>query len=341
MFGISGIITVLAVIIVFGLIIFIHELGHFLTAKAFGVKVHEFSLGMGPCLLKKNSGETQYSLRTFPIGGYVRMEGEDFDSEDENAFNKKKPWQRLIVLAAGGIMNFFLGFALLMIFTGSNPDYVITTNEVAELAEGYNAEKAGIEKGDRIIKIDNSTVRTQMDMSLALDGKSNADITVKRNGEKLKFNVDILQEDGSYKLGIYVKRVDKNIATVAKNSFDMLFTVIKYTYSSFGDLFKGEIGVEDTSGPVGIVTEIGKASQRGFLDVLWIMILLTLNLGVVNLFPLPALDGGRIIFVLIELITRKKVNQNVEGIIHTIGFLLLILLMLYITKNDIVKLFKG
>jgi len=335
------IITALTVIIVFGLVIFIHELGHFLTAKAFKVKVHEFALGMGPCIFKKKQGETQYSLRAFPVGGYVKMEGEDEESEDENAFNRKKPYQRLIILAAGAIMNFILGFVLLMLFVGLNSDYYISSTVVSDVIEEYHADDAGIKQGDKIIEIDGSKINTKIDMSLALENKENVEVTVIRDKKKQSFNVKTTDVGGIKTLGVYVETLDKNFINILKHSYHQTFTIIKMTYKTFFDMFKGKVGVEQMSGPVGIVTEIGNAAQRSLFDVLWLLIIITLNLGVVNLFPLPALDGGRIIFVLYEMITRKKLKPETEGIIHFIGFAILILFMLYITKNDIVRLFKG
>lgn len=338
---INGIVTVLAVILVFGLVIFIHELGHFMTAKAFKVKVNEFALGMGPAVLKRTKGETQYSLRAFPVGGYVKMEGEDEESENENSFDKKKPYQRLIIIVAGAFMNFILGFLLLILFVGINSNYSIASTVVTNVIEEYYADDAGICAGDKIIKIDNSYVRTKIEMSLALEGKENVEVTVKRNGEKLKFNVKTSEVEGYRTLGVQIKLLDKNIINVAKHSFDMSIAVIKMTYHSFFDMLIGSVEINQMSGPVGIVTEIGEATQRGFLDVLWLLIIITLNLGVVNLFPFPALDGWRAVFILFEMLTKKKIDGRIEGMINMIGLAVLMIFILYITKNDIAKLFKG
>ena len=212
------IITALTVIIVFGLVIFIHELGHFMSAKAFKVKVHEFALGMGPTIFKKKSGETQYSLRAFPVGGYVKMEGEDEESEDENAFNKKKPFERLIILASGAIMNFVLGFVILLLFVGINKNYIIVSPVVSDIVSESYADDAGILKDDRIIKIDGAKINTKIDMSLALQNKESVNVVVKRNGETHSFDIKTTDVKGTKTLGVYLKTLDKNLLNIIINS---------------------------------------------------------------------------------------------------------------------------
>ena len=336
----TAIITVLCVIIIFGLIIFIHELGHFLTAKMFGVKVHEFALGMGPKLFGKQIGDTLYAVRLIPMGGYVKMEGEDENSEDEGAFSNKKPWQRFIILFAGAFMNLVLGFMLLVTLNAVSPRLpAIPKMEVASVIEGMGAEAAGIKAGDKLIAIDGSRIYTQLDMSLALDGKETVVVTVKRGSEKQTMPVNLTEQDGNRYVGIRQAVEEKNAGNLISYSFHETFSIIKLTYQSFFGMFNGTVAVEQMSGPVGIVTEISNAAQSGFFDVMWLALIISLNLGVVNLFPLPALDGGRIVFVLWEMITKKKLKPEHEGLIHFIGFVILIAFMLYITKNDIVKLF--
>ena len=325
----TAIITILCVIIVFGLIIFIHELGHFLTAKMFGVKVHEFALGMGPKLFGKQKGDTLYSVRLIPMGGYVKMEGEDADSSDPAAFSNKKPWQRFIILFAGAFMNLLLGFLLLVTLNAASPRLpVIPKMEVVSVVEGMGAQAAGMQAGDKIIEIDGSRIHTQLDFNLALDQKGTVSVTVERDGQ-----------NHTLPLGISQATEEKHFGNLISYSFFETFSIIKLTYQSFFGMFSGTVGVEQMSGPVGIVTEISNAAQSGFFDVMWLALIICLNLGVVNLFPLPALDGGRIVFVLWEMLTKKKLKPEQEGFIHFIGFVILILFMLYITKNDIVKLF--
>lgn len=336
----TAIITILCVIIVFGLIIFIHELGHFLTAKMFGVKVHEFALGMGPKLFGKQKGDTLYSVRLIPMGGYVKMEGEDADSSDPAAFGNKKPWQRFIILFAGAFMNLLLGFVLLVVLNAASPRLpIVPKMEIAAVQQGMGAEQAGILAGDKMIAIDGNRVRTQLDLNLALDAKDSVTVTVERDGEKQTVPVTLTEVDGTGRLGVIQKVEEKHIGNVISYSFFETFSIIKLTYQSFFGMFNGSVGVDQMSGPVGIVTEISNAAKTGFFDVMFLALIISLNLGVVNLFPLPALDGGRIVFVLWEMLTKKKLKPEQEGFIHFIGFVILILFMLYITKNDIVKLF--
>ena len=336
------IITILCVIVIFGLIILIHELGHFLTAKMFGVKVHEFAIGMGPKLFGKQKGDTFYSVRLIPMGGYVKMEGEDTDSQDPAAFNNKKPWQRFIILFAGAFMNLLLGFVLLVTLNAASPRLpVVPTMEVAAVQEGYGAEAAGMQPGDTILEVDGNRLHNRLDLLLALDGKDRVSVTVDRSGQKHTLPVTLTDVDGSRVLGIQQAVEEKNVGNLLSYSFFETFSIVKLTYQSFFGMFTGEVAVEQMSGPVGIVTEISNAAQTGFFDVLFLAIIITLNLGIVNLFPLPALDGGRIVFVLWEMITKKKLKPEHEGLIHFIGFVILILFMLYITRNDIMRLFAG
>ncbi len=336
----TAIITILCVIVVFGMIILIHELGHFLTAKMFGVKVHEFAIGMGPKLFGKQKGDTFYSVRLIPMGGYVKMEGEDENSEDPAAFNNKKPWQRLIILVAGAFMNLLLGFVLLVTLNAASPRLpVVPTLEVAAVQEGYGAEAAGMQAGDKLLEIDGNRLHTRLDLILALDGKEQVSVTVDRGGQKHTLPVTLTEDGGSRVLGIRQVTEEKNVGNLISYSFFETFSIIKLTYQSFFGMFNGTVAVEQMSGPVGIVTEISNAAQSGFFDVMFLALIISLNLGVVNLFPLPALDGGRIVFVLWEMITKKKLKPEHEGLIHFIGFMILILFMLYVTKNDIARLF--
>jgi regulator of sigma E protease len=334
----AGIITAIWVILVFGLIIFIHELGHFGTAKFFGVKVHEFAIGMGPAIWKKQKNETLYSVRAIPMGGYVKMEGEDEASSDEGSFSSKKPWQRFIILFAGAFMNIALGFLISIIFT------ILTSNMIiGDVLEGYPAQTAGIQVGDRILKVNGVEINSDVVFKnlineLKIDNQV-LNLEVSRNGQKLNFSVPIIQNEKGVLIGIAYQPFSKDFSTIISYSYIRCVNIIQMTYQTFFGMFSGKVAVSDVSGPVGIVKEIGAAAQRGFSDVLFIGMLISLNLGVINLMPIPALDGGRIVFVLFEMITRRKLKPEWEGYIHFAGFALLILFMLYVTKNDIVKLF--
>ena len=230
----TGLLTALCVILIFGLIILIHELGHFITAKLFGVTVHEFAIGMGPKIFGKQKGDTFYSVRLIPMGGYVKMEGEDEASESEGAFSKKKPWQRFIVLFAGAFMNLLLGLFLLVLSNGINPNLsVLPTMEVASLQEGMGAEAAGILPGDVITTVDGSRIHTHLDLNMALQGKETVSVTVDRMGEDLSFQVPLTVQGGYSYLGIVRKSQEKNLWNVISYSYFEAFSIVKMTYQSF------------------------------------------------------------------------------------------------------------
>lgn len=328
--------TAISFIFVFGLIVFVHELGHFVTAKMSGVHIHEFSLGMGPAIFKKQKGETLYALRAFPIGGYVKMEGEDGESEDPRSFSRKKPWQRLIILAAGALMNFVLAYILLIIvmFSLGAPS---TTLESVVMDKP--AALAGIMANDQIIVINGEPV-SEWEYVTAKIGNSQGEqltIIVKRGTETLSFDViPVLSEAKTYQLGIQTKMMkDVDQAFVhATQRFGMFFTDIFKFFSTLGS----KTEEAQIVGPVGLVKVIGDASQQGILNLLFLAAYISINLGIINLLPFPALDGGRIIFVLIEMIMGRPVNREKEGFVHFIGFAILMGLMVYLVFNDISNL---
>lgn len=336
--------TAVSAIIVFCVIIFIHELGHFLTAKLFGMTVNEFSVGMGPRIGGFKRGGTEYSLRVLPLGGYVRLEGEDGDSEDKNAFCNKSKIARLIVLAAGAFMNFVLGFLLFAIIMSNAASFA--TNKVGTVLEGSAFSDAQIQPGDEIISMHgksySSKVRTYNDITYFMykNGNENAEIIFRRDGKEFGVNTapKYSEENGRYLFGFTPMTEEKTFHGVVRYTWYQSLFVIKVVLLSFVDLIKGSVPASDISGPVGIVGEIGNAAKNGILSLINLAALISLNLGVVNLLPLPALDGGRILFVLIEIIRRKPVPAEKEAMVHALGFVLLIALMLVITFFDITKL---
>ena len=332
--------VIIAAVLIFGILIFVHELGHFLAAKHFNIKIHEFSIGMGPAVWKKRKGDILYSLRALPIGGFVKMEGEDFESDDDRAFNKCAPWKRIIVLIAGAFMNILLGFLIFVLAFSLVPKMSVPV--VREVVEGSAAQTAGLAAGDKIVSINGAAVHLQSDVSFEMyrNGGAEAKIEVLRDGKKMTFYLTPQNEDGRYIVGYYPATAKRTVGSVLQDSFYYNFFVIKVVYVSLFELIAGHVAVSDMSGPVGIVSEIGQAVKYGFADVLNFAGLIAVNLGVMNMLPLPALDGGRAVFALIEMITRKKVKPEVEGYVHTIGFLLLIALMVFVTYSDIVKLIK-
>ncbi|MBP3330543.1 MAG: site-2 protease family protein [Clostridia bacterium] len=342
---------IIVAILFFGLIIFIHELGHFTFAKLFKVKVNEFAMGMGPTILKKKIKETTYALRLLPIGGFVSMEGEDEDSDDERSFSKKPCWQRIIIVAAGAVMNLLLGL-IICICINANQD-LIATSTVAGFREDAVSISSGLQKEDKIIEIDDHSVTSYMDLSFLMmrDKDGVMDITVKRDGEKVRLN-DVKFEMREYEDGTKSMYFDfvvygvepgfKNVITAASGE---TLSIIKVVYLSLFDLVTGQYGLNELSGPIGTVTYIADAATdagktHDWSTLLLIMALITINIGVFNLLPLPALDGGRLFFMVIELIRRKPIKQKYEAWIHAAGLALLIILMIVISASDILKLIK-
>lgn len=342
---------IIVAVLFFGLIIFIHELGHFTFAKLFKVKVNEFAMGMGPTIFKKKGKETTYALRLLPIGGFVSMEGEDEESEDDRSFSKKPCWQRIIIVAAGAVMNLLLGLVICICINATQE--LIATPVVADFREDAVSVSSGLEKNDKIVKIDNHSVSSYMDLSFLMmrDKDGVMDITVKRDGEKVlledvEFQMREL-EDGTkamyFDFIVYgVKPTFGNVITAAAGE---TLSIIKVVYLSLFDLVTGQYGLNDLSGPIGTVTYIADAATdagqtRDFSTLFLIMALITINIGVFNLLPLPALDGGRLFFMAIELIRRKPIKQKYESWVHAAGLALLILLMLVISASDIFKLIK-
>lgn len=342
-----GIGYILLAILVFGILIFIHELGHFAVARKCGVDIKEFAIGMGPQILawKSKKYETQYSLRLLPIGGYVSMVGEDEDSDSENAFNNKSVWQRLLIIAAGPIMNLVLGFIVMIVMVcmiGTlhsntiyyNPDTVAVS------------QSCGLQDGDRVIKVENTRVHTWYELSYEImnRGYEPIDITVIRNGEQVYLE-DVLfptVESSGVLFGdvdFLPQTEELNLVNLLKHSFYRSVSTVKMVVDSFVDLIRGRFGIDSMSGPVGITQTIGNYASLGFIYLLHIFGVITINLGVFNLFPIPALDGGRLLFLVAEAIIGRPLNRKVEGYIHFIGLVLMLCLALYVTFNDILRLF--
>ena len=449
---ITSVLTTIALILIgvllFELIIFIHEFGHFITAKKSGIKVNEFSLGMGPKLFSFGKGETKYSLRIFPIGGYCAMEGEDEESPEPRAFNNAKIWKRMIVIIAGAVMNIILGLLLMFVIVVQQ-DSFSTTTVSSFPATSYSAN-SGLQVGDEIKEINGYGISTSMDFSYPIStadlktvkgdtlevykedccnylynmaakavqeqgksisdetiyelnktlstasGKINtvndkeranelyqeyykeinsllgiedytieeikvketrqrytADILVERDGEEVMLN-DVqfftytTKDDDEPKMSMdfYVEQMDKTVGSVISQTFKQTISTCKMVYASLGGLLTGKFGFKDLSGPVGIasaVTEVASESlQSGFLDavnsIIYVMMIITVNLGLFNMLPFPALDGGRFVFLLIEAIRRKPVPRKAEAVVNSIGMALLILLTIVITVSDVFKL---
>lgn len=342
---------ILIAILFFGLIIMFHELGHFIFAKLFGVQVNEFSMGMGPTLFKRKKGETKYALRLFPIGGFVSMEGEDEDSENERAFCNKPVWQRFIIVAAGGTVNLIMGVIIVAVMLCMTD--LIGTPEIHSFHETA-VSNAQLQVNDKIKEINGRKVFSEYDIGFLMsrDDDGVIDFVVEREGEKVNLNaVKFNTEDRNGQFTIIydfiIKGVEPGFASVAKNAVLESVSIARVVWVSLLDLVTGRYGLSDLSGPIGTVTIIADVAQNAatqqidWTNLLMIMALIAINIGLFNLLPLPALDGGRLFFMAIEFIFRKPVPRKYEGWVHAVGLILLMLLMVVISFSDIMRLIKG
>lgn len=343
---------ILFALLFFGVIIMIHECGHFACAKLFKVKVNEFSLGMGPALFKKRKGDTLYAVRLFPIGGYVAMEGEDDASEDDRAFNKKPVWQKMIIVVAGALMNLILGFILMVLLLTTSTD-LIGTNTIKEFYPDAVSSQYGLQAGDRFVEIDGHHVWSELDLSFLMSRSQDGvfDFVVERDGEKVTLNdVHFATEQQN---GITLIQYDfiiigeqPGFLNIVKNAFTQSASIVRMVWLSVFDLVTGRYGMSELAGPVGTVDIIADVtaqavSSGSLTNLLTIMAFITINVGVANLLPLPALDGGRFLFLAIEAVRRKPVNPKYEGYVHAAGLALLLLLMVVVTYNDIARIVHG
>ncbi len=342
----------LVAILFFGLLISIHELGHFTFAKLFKVKVNEFALGMGPAVFKKKKGDTTYALRLLPIGGYVSMEGEDEESTDENAFGNKKVWQKIIIVAAGAIMNLILG--VVIVATCLSMEDLIGTNQIHSFEENAVSQQSGLEIGDQILEIDGHRVFSDMDISFLMTRSEDGiyDMTVRRDGKKVelsdvKFETTVEQGYTLIKYDFIIRGVEPTFFNVISNAFKQTASIGRLVWLSLFDLVTGKFGLSDLSGPVGTVniladiTSSAVESRANLISALTLMAFISINIGIFNLLPLPALDGGRLFFLAVEGIRRKPINPKYEGYVHGAGLVLLLLLMVIVTFNDILNLIKN
>jgi len=443
----SGIALAIIAILLFEFIIFIHEFGHFITAKKSGVQVNEFALGMGPKIFGFKKGETEYSLRLFPIGGYCAMEAEDEESENPRAFTNAKIWKRMIIIIAGAVMNVLLGFVLMFVILVQMPNFASTTIDVFQ-PNSFSAN-SGLQEGDTFVEINNYDIHTSNDISFAIasikcdeyngdtlsiykqdcacdltdlyvdvyDEKFNeekltelydvvtegcnaindatskeeafaalsvyydklqtiagvestapeeikvketrqrfrTDVTVIRNNEKIVVkDVDFFTylasedaEEPSVAMDFYVKPVEKNVLTTIQQTGAQTVSIVRMVWASLVGLVTGKFGFNDMSGPVGIASAItdvaSEGLKTGFLDavnnIVYVMMVITVNLGIFNMLPFPALDGGRFLFLLIEAVFRKPVPRKVEAIVNGLGLAILMVFALLVTIKDIWKLF--
>ncbi len=337
-------------LLIFGFLIFIHECGHFMTARAFGVSIREFAIGMGPKLVSRTSKKTGivYSLRALPIGGFVSMVGEDEESDDENAFHRKPVWQRIIITAAGAAMNIIVGIIVMSILVATQdvlPSNVIGGFIESDTGTANYAYAAGLRVGDEIVKIEGTRVHIANETvyEIMRRGIDPLDVTVIRDGELVTFSDVVFPTivESGVRYGMVDFKVNPEVktpATVLKHAVFRSTSTIKMIWESLYDLVRGRYGVESVSGPVGVTKALGEAAESGLSDLVYLAVVISMNLGVMNLLPLPALDGGRLLFQLIELVRRKPVRPEIEGYVHFAGLVLLMILMVVVAVKDILTL---
>ena len=364
-------ITLIAALIVFSAVIAIHEFGHFTVAKLCGIQVNEFSIGMGPALWKKIYKGTQYSLRALPVGGYVALEGEESpesqqaeavrderEAEEENPvppeqrtgipLNEAPVWQRVLVMVAGAFMNFVLGFVVLVILVAAQ-EGAITSKTIYSIENDALCGQTGLQAGDEIVAVNGRRCFVANDIlyELVRTEAYRADFTVKRDGQKVELS-DVQfntwqDEDGQthMTLGFTVYGIKKTPLNVLKEAWNSTLYYGRIVFTSLEDLVRGRESINNLSGPVGIVTAIGQAASYGWQDLLELLALITINLGVFNLLPFPALDGGKVVFLIIEGVTGHAVPEKLQGTLTIAAFALLFGLMLFATYNDIIRLVTG
>ena len=327
-------------VLLFLILIIIHEFGHFIAAKLLGVRVNEFAVGFGPKLLKWGKGETKYAVNLVPLGGYCAMEGEDEKSGDERAFCNKKPWRRFLIVVMGAVFNLILGLILVAITL--IPDKMLLTTTVDSFHENAVSVQHGLKEGDKIVKVDGRKIFTTYDLSYAFSNVQDSaiDITVKRDGkvvelQNVKFASETVDDINYLTVDFYVKGKEKTFTSFIAHTFDTAVSNCAVVYRSLIDLLTGRYGISAISGPVGVTVALGTVAKQSLLDLIPIMALITINLGLFNLLPLPALDGGRLVFILFEMIFRKPVPQKYESAVHAVGLALLLLLMLVVSFKDI------
>lgn len=346
--------TIIYFILVLGITVLIHELGHFIFAKKAGVHCYEFSVGMGPRLFKFNrkNDETEYSIRLLPIGGYVQMAGEDLETNDDNVSADKqmcnKKWhERFLIIIAGVVFNFILAFILLFIVGLVNGS---PTNKpiIASIDEEYPVYKTNLKTGDIITKINDKSIKTSDRLILELQITSGKEVefeVMHENGKTEDVTVKpiLVEIDGEsgYKYGFSLDNsIDKGFFSAIKYAFTKILSLVEQMIFIILYLITGKLSLNNLAGPIGIFNIVGEAASAGFINIIYLMGYISVNVGFINLLPIPAFDGGRLLFLIIEKIKGKPVNPKVENMIHSIAFILLMILMFVISYNDIMRLFK-
>ena len=346
--GVFG--TILISVLIFGFLIFIHEFGHYFFARLFKVTINEFSIGMGPKLLWYDSKKTgiRYALAAIPFGGYVAMAGEDSESDDPNSFDKKPAWQRFIITVAGAAVNIIAGYLAMIVLTSLINLGSTVISEFPDTDYSVSSADSGLCVGDEIIRVDGKRVRLLDDLSYEIMRRGNKpiDVTVIRDGKEIVLH-DVVFPTGTESgqtfgvLDFKVWGVKKTFGSVMKHSFSKMVLTVRMCWEALYDLITGRYTIAAVSGPVGISEAIGDAAQRGGLYLLNIITLISINLGVMNLMPIPALDGGRTVTLLVEMITKKRVPPRIENTINAVGLALLLGFSVFIMIKDVIQLIIG
>ncbi len=337
--------SIIISVLVFSVVIIVHEFGHFITAKLSGIKVNEFSIGMGPKLVNVTKGDTDYSIRAFPIGGFVAMEGEDEESEAEGSFTSVPVQNRIAVVVAGAVMNMILGFAVLCFLTAMQP--AITSRTISSFYEGAMTQQTGLQVGDEIVAINGRKCYVANDIiyEFARTQNGTADFTVIRDGIKTQLEdvtFETYTDENGYRqmvIDFTVYPVEKTVFSVMQEAANWTISIARMVFLSLVDLVSGRVAINQMSGPVGIVSAISEAVSYGYESVLLILAIITINVGVFNLLPFPALDGSRLVFLLLELVRGKPINQKYEILVNTAGMLMLLAFMVFVTFSDVTKFF--
>lgn len=339
---------IILAILAFGMLVIVHEFGHFITAKRGGVQVNEFWIGMGPTLLKKERNGTLYCLKLLPFGGACVMEGEDGESDSAHSFGKASLPRRMLIVAAGALMNFLIGFLIVLAVTrsnGPNGGYIISTLADIDPASTAAGE---LQAGDEILSVDGYRilVRTDFEMALSRGADMTYEVTVRRDGEKLtlpavRLEAAVEGKDGRKMIGLTFAEQPDSIGMHLSMAARTSVNYARLVWVSLGMLVSGQVGVDQLSGPVGVASVMATTASYSLAAFLQLVAFISINLGVMNLLPLPALDGGRLVFLIIEGIRRKPVPPQYEGYIHAAGLMLLLALMVYVTGQDIVRIVAG
>lgn len=341
---------IILAILAFGMLVIVHEFGHFITAKRGGVQVNEFWIGMGPTLLKKEHNGTLYCLKLLPFGGACVMEGEDEESASEHAFGKASLPRRMLIVAAGALMNFLVGFLIVLAViqpNGPNGGYIVSTIDSVNPVSTA-AAAGGLQAGDEILEVDgyNILMRSDFEIALARGADTTYEVVVRRDGEKITLPAVVLEptiegEGGRKMIGLTFAEQPDSIGMHINMAVRTSVNYARMVWASLGMLVTGQVGVDQLSGPVGVAEVMATTASYSISAFLQLVAFISINLGVMNLLPLPALDGGRLVFLILEGIRRKPVPAKYEGYIHAAGLMLLLALMVYVTGQDIVRLIVG